>query len=884
MAESLYGRQVEQSALRRALDAARAGTGSALVLYGDPGVGKTALLAHTILAAPDFRVLSCRGTRNESVLAYAALHQLLWPVIDRIANLPAPQAKALHAAFGMSDSPSDPFLVGVGALTLLSELAQERPLLIVADDVQWLDPPSAECLAFLARRVGDEAMLMLIAALEDPELIDADIARLPIGGLDADSARELVGAANPELSPGRVAQLLDITRGNPLALRELAEDDAGQPDSAAGAITLGPRLRQAFEAKIGALPDEVRTLLLIAAAEDGGNIRVIRAAAALLGLDPGALAQADDAGLLESLGERIRVRHPLILKVVYDGAEVEPRRAVHAALAQALHHPDEIDRRAWHLAAASDGPDEAVAELLERSAERAAARGGRLSAAAALRRSAELSPDPEAAAVRLARAARAMFTGGAFDAAREALREAESRIGAADAARASGGLAGLLEISYGDVVRACQLLERDAALVGDPVADELRYIAARARWAAGLGNAVGSGAADLFSAGAADIAVLASLPSPGEPAPSAWRLPPALLAIAVGAGARALELYRDAALELRGSGEVALLALSLSQLAMLRLSAGQWDEALVDATEALQLAEEFGAETTQAQSLNVLAWLAAMRGDGADAEAYSARAQRISLPRRFRAISAATQWHLGVNALGAGRPDTALEHLAGLLAPGGEYRHPTVAVLAAADAVEAAVRGGRPEAARPFLDALTEWAERTGAVWAGASLARARALLTEGPEAETAFLAAIDLADRGLGPFGQARTRLLYGKWLRRLRRRADARVQLTSARVVFDRLGAAPWSVRARRELELAGYRDADAMRSANDAVLTPQELRVARLAAEGATNREIAAQLFISPRTVGHHVSHVFAKLGLSGRDELAKIDFDGGLRFTP
>ncbi|RLV01305.1 LuxR family transcriptional regulator [Streptomyces griseocarneus] len=894
---TLYGRHQEKAVLDRVLDGAREGAGAGLVLWGDPGIGKSALLEYATASAADFTVLGCRGTRMESGLAFAALHELLWPVVDRIGTLPPPQAAALRGALGHSGDVADRFLIGAAVLTLLSELAGEQPVLIVADDAQWLDAPTAACLCFVARRLRTEPIALLTATHTDPA--GSPWERLPdleIGGLDDADARLLAARAAPAADDAVLARTVRTAGGNPLALQELpAALDAAGPPAFGERIAVGPRLRRAFTSRIEALGPRTRTLLLLAAAEERGERWALREAAAALGVDAAAWDEARRSGLLDTHGDRVRVRHPLVRTVLYEAASFADRQAAHRALAQVLAGEDTDELRAWHLAAACDAPDEDVAALLTDSAERAWARGGCASAAQILRRAAELSPAPEGAAARLARGARAAWEAGQAPTARELLSRA-THLSSEDAvAELSGGVRGLLEFAHGDQETAHHHLMRDLRVVSRPEkAAELAVMAIRAAWSAGAPE-LHAAALDVLT-GLPDVPSVVRgwwAPCPKDCSPEvseeavarlgtgSWRLiPPAPLAVARGAEEALSEALRQKIAELRRTDAVTAIVLTVPQTATLDVIRGRWADATATATESLRLAEEIDAEHAASICRNTLAWLAALRGDEEEAFALSGHTLELSVPRGVRSLTAAAHWARGQAALHAGRAEEALQWLAPISEPGHAAAHDTFALLAAWDAVEAAVRAGRPEAARPHALTLSRWADRTGVAWARSATHRANALLATDPTtAETHFRAALTAAPAR--PFDHARTRLLYGEWLRRARRRTDARVQLAEAADVFRRLGATPLLTRALTEQQLTGQQ----LRPISDtgASLTPQELRVARLAAEGLTNREIAAQLLISPRTVGHHLSNVFPKVGIVSRAELARVDFDNGLRLT-
>lgn len=872
-AAHLYGREREREELDRRLKDARAGHGSALILLGESGIGKTALLRYATAQATDFRVLSCRGVPSETELAFAGLHELLWPVFDRIDALPAAQAAVLRGALGLGRHTGDRLLIGVAVLTLLSELAEQLPMLIEIDDLQLLDPPSRQCLRFVSRRIAEEPIAMFIAA--HPGTVSETgepTPTLTIAGLDEHSAEQLVAEHNPALSPRRAKQLVRLTGGSPLALLELSRAASIELGPAATSrLPLGPRLRASFDTRLRALPDGERTIALIAAADDGADADTVRRAAESLGVPAENWPAALDSDLLRLSDGRITVDHPLIRAALYETATPEQRRAAHAALARVYADRDP-DRHDWHLAAATTEPDETIAATLDSAAERAWSRGGALTAARIYRRAAALSPDATAAGQRLARAARAAWDGGDLETARELLDAAGDRATPEVVAAAAGGLGGLLELGQGDPERARRMLLRDIDSVDPRYRPELRVLELRASWAIGEPFT----AQMLAELAGRDLTDAADLP------PS--RLPLANAAIVLGDETHALALYREGIERLRTEGPISWLGYSLCQQAMLNLVAGQWDDAIADATEAIVMADDFGGRQTQASSYGTMGFIAALRGDEAGATAFTERTLTFSRPRRTFALSADAHWARGLAALGAGRPDAAFEWLETLSTPGHFAHHPTVATLSASDAAEAAVRLGRFDAARRHLDLLIAHTELTSAAWAVADTARVRALLAPDDEAESFFAAALAAAP-AQRPFARARIRLQFGEWLRRMRRRREALEQLHSAHDTFERLGARPWAGRAEREMAMAGDRSAVAPTPRDtDRVLTAQELQVARLAATGLTNREIAARLLISPRTVGNHLSHIFSKLGLGGRGDLVNVDFENGFRLIP
>ncbi|MFE3187526.1 helix-turn-helix transcriptional regulator [Nocardia sp. NPDC059240] len=871
--ETLVGRQAEQAELDRLLSAARAGTGGALVLVGEPGIGKTVLLRYAADRATGFRVLSCRGVPGETELAFAGLHEMLWPVIDRLDGLPGEQAVALRGALGLGAARGNRMLIGVAVLTLLSELAEQQPLLVVVDDLPLLDAPSRNCLTFVARRTAADPILMLFAT--HPGAAGSAPGTLPtriVAGLDEDSAKQLVAQDNPGLSPLRTRRLIDLTAGNPLALRELGRTAVGSLGPAADPrLALGPRLRAAFDAELARLTAVQRTALLVAAAADGADAVVVQQAAQLVGVSAVDWLAAEDSGLMRIADGRIVVRHPLIRAAAYEAATPDERRVAHAALAEVFAARDP-DRRAWHLAAAAEQPDEEIAAMLDAVAERAWARGGSTSAAQTLRRAAGLSPDAGAAAVRLSRAARAAWDSGDVETARELLSAADGRADAGVVAAAGGGLAGLLELGQGNPARAQQVLRADAERVDPRFRREIQHAELRAEWATGA--SLTDRQNDELAARDRDSG--AELPP--------WLLPMLDMVLALGTETHALQLFTSGIERMRADGPISWLGYTLGQRAILNFVLGRWDDATTDAAEALRLAPDFTGRKTVADSQVALGFIAAMRGEETIATEYTAQTLAFSQPRHYLPVTAMAQWCRALSELTAERPDRAYELLDRIATPGDSAHHPTLAVLSAADAIEAAVRSGRADRAQRHLTLLRDHVERTGAAWAAADLACGRAQSASGTVAGNHFAEALDLVPVSR-PLATARIRLLYGEWLRRARRRKDAQEQLRSAQRIFEQVDAGPWAARAARELAMTGERPTgEPVGGTPAAPLTAQELQVAKMAATGLTNREIAARLLISPRTVGHHLSNVFPKLGLARREELAKVDFEHGFRLTP
>ncbi|ONK09590.1 LuxR family transcriptional regulator [Streptomyces sp. MP131-18] len=889
----LFGRRAETAVLDELLSQAREGSGGALVLWGEPGIGKSALLRYAHDRAADFLRLSHPATRPESDLAFAGLHGLLRPVTDRVESLVTAQAPALRAALGASGEPANRLLVGAAVLSLLCGLAERQPVLVVVDNGQWLDEATARCLGFVARRVRAHPVVVVLADHSDPAVRQWEgMADVRVEGLTDESARRLVATVAPFADETTVRNTVGEAGGNPLALHEMATLGSGLDDAerrhGQGEPPVGPRLQRAFRAGIEALSPPAQLLTVLAAAEEHGDRLTVQRAGCVSGVDDTAWEEATNAGLLRVVGNRVGFRHPVVSRAVYEGCGAAVRRRAHHALAATL--PDEAEERVWHLAAVAHDRDENVATLLEQAAARSRLRAATATAARALRRAAELSATPIGASQRLAEAARASWDAGCAATAARLLDEAERLAPGAHVARHSRGLRGVLEFARGMPELAHHYLTTDMHRVSGPdTALELATMAMRADWSMGRGD-LRAGSLELFLA--RDAEDRTGLPGP----PARWSddasadafeaddavtparttalplLPPTPLALAWGIDKPMRDALRLGMPHLRQGGERAGLADALARTAILDNVAGRWTEAESSATEGLRLAEEMGADHIASDCRTSLGWLAAARGDEQAVTEVTARTLETSLPRGVRALSAAAYWNRGMASLFQERPDEALDTLVRLAEPGHGAEHPTFALLAALDTAEAAVHVGRHDLAEERVRALEAWGRRTGAPWARSAAHVARALLP-GPRVEHAFRAALDVPGARSHPLLHARAQLFYGEWLRRGRRRIDARVQIGAAIEVFDRLGAEPLHRRARREQELTGppgrrgSLDTDEVNR-----LTLQEQRVAQLAAEQLTNREIAVQLRISHRTVGHHLGNVFAKLGINTRTELS------------
>jgi DNA-binding CsgD family transcriptional regulator len=910
----VIGREGERALIERLLAGARTGRSGVLVLHGEPGVGKSALLGYAVELAGGFRVLEATGVETEVDLAFAGLDQLVRPVLPLAESLPELQADALLGALGLADRvSSDRFLVAAATLSLLSEAAEDGPVLCVVDDAQWLDRASGEALAFAGRRLEAEGIVLLVATREDPW---PGLRALDIGGLGPEEANELLAACGVDLAPDVRARLMEETGGNALALVELAgslsPDELAEP----GPLRLTPRVEHAFLAKVRRLPQATRTLLLVAAADDTADPAVIFRAAADLGVQPDALEPAEQAGLAKVDGiERIVLRHPLVRAAIYRAATFRARTAAHRALAGALDGDGHAARRAWHLAATATGPDEGIARELGRAAEIARQRGGHAVAAAAFERAAELSADGPDRARFLVAAARAAFQAGQTDRAARLAELAEPVVSNAVAVSELAVLRGRIEFTRGSAVTAHGLLlgaataiaERDAQVAAAALVD-----AARAAWTAndqgrlaeattllaGLElpaddpvAALGSttiAIADFFAGRTVESLVgmrrgfdaWLQLARTGgvEPDPE---LVEALLALVgytrvTADDAAGLALGASVVAECRQRGWVAWLPWTLANLSMTEAVAGRHAAALANATEGLRLARDVGQPASICRCESVLAWLAAVRGEEDRCHELAHDTLRLAETHQLPTIAVSATWALGLLELAIGRPDRAFDRLADPTA--GPLAVPHFACLFLPDLLEAAGRAGRtddvPDGLVPWYG---EWAAATSQPAAEANVRRCRALLRE-EAAEEHYTAALRLYEQvgpDQRPFDRARTQLLYGEWLRRARRRTEARPQLAAAHATFQRLGAGPWAERAGTELRATGrtLRRQDTAR----VELTPQEMQVVRLVAEGGSNQEVAAKLFLSPRTVAYHLYKAFPKLGVTSRTELAHLDPD-------
>jgi DNA-binding CsgD family transcriptional regulator len=870
-----------------------------LVVRGEPGVGKTALLEYAIESAADLRVARVAGVESEMELAFAALQQLCAPMLGKLEGLPDPQRAALGVAFGLNAGAApDRFLVGLAALSLLSEAAEQQPLLCVIDDAQWLDRASAQALAFVARRLLAEPVALVFATREPGEDFRG-LPELPVGGLREDDARELLSSVVRGPLDERVRdRIVAETRGNPLALLELPRGVPGVPGPD-GVPGLSGRIEDSFRRRLEVLPAATRRLMLVAAAEPAGEPALVWRAAEQLGIGAEVVAPAADAGLL-AIGERVTFRHPLVRSAVYRAASPGERRAAHQALAGATDPRADPDRRAWHRAQATLGPDEEVACELERSAGGAQARGGLAAAAAFLERAAALTLDPARRAERALAAAQAKYQAGAFDATLGLLATAEA--GPPDQSRRARAdlLRGQIAFASSRGSDAPPLLLK-AAREFEPLDPRL----ARETYLDALAAATFAGRLAL-GGGMREVAEAArTAPPPPGPARGPDLLLDGLaLLICEGypAGApvlrqavsafRGTDVSREEELRwlwlacqaagmvwdhaswdvlsdrqvtlARDAGALVALPIAFNTRAGVHLFAGEFTEAASMAAQAESVTEATGSSIAPYGALA----LAVLRGREAQA-AHLIQIATDDVGRRGEGGGlSSVQWAAAVLCNSLGRYEQALA-----AAQRASEDSPAVrfASWALVELVEAAVRSAVPERAADALQRLSAIARACGTDWALGAEARSRALVSDGAAAENLYREAIDRFGRTRLRVDLARARLVYGEWLRRQRRRRDARDQLASAYQVFDSIGAAAFAERARIELRATGGHARQPTVQTPD-TLTAQEALIARLAGEGASNSEIAAQLFISPATVAYHLRKVFTKLGISSRSQLA------------
>jgi DNA-binding CsgD family transcriptional regulator len=905
----LVGRTKEVGALAEVLTAARDGQSGVLVLRGEVGIGKTALLDWAAESAVDMRVARVAAVESEMELGFAGLHQLLIPFLDGLERLPAPQRGALQSAFGLTTGPPpDRFLAGLATLTLLTEAATSRPVLCVIDNAQWLDQASAAVLGFVSRRLFADRVGMLFAVQEAEERSVAfhGLPEMLIGGLAERAARELLatvacGPVDPRVSERIVAE----TAGNPLGLvefgGELTAEECSCAVPLAGPLRFGGRLEELYLSRVRALPADARTLLLVMATDQLGDAARVWQAAARLGVGPEAMELPAVERLMAGTPS-LQFRHPLMRSIVYHGAPAVARWRVHEALAAITDPVRDPDRRAWHLAHAVSGPDEEVARELERSADRARARYGWAMSADFLERSAELTADGGRRACRLVAAAEARLMTGETSAARALLDCAAPDVPDPVVRARARRLEGEILFAAGEWASATSVL-LEAARMATPYDARLARDTLLESFAGQLFNRQATGGADVVQVirsapGITETpATTVDLLLDGFAAVAERRLVAAarLLREAVGAvtGGQPLpgdteqrflafrlaaaELYDDGAwreladmwvARTRDQGALAATVIGLGFQASSQLAEGRFAAAEAAITEARTLAEAMGNRAYVAGLAEVEVEVLAGRGDQAGTRLLASRLLQVKAGQSGQQGKHRVHKAVAVLELGLGNYHEALRHA--LATAAGQ---PILSYPSSPDVlIEAAVRCGDRAAARAALDAVAPWWQACETPWSLGLLARGRALLADDEHAEDGYRLSIELLRQCRVTPQLARSHLLYGEWLRRRRRRQGAREQLRAACELFGNLGMDAFAQRAKAELRAAGEHAALPRGGVPD-TLTAQEAQIARLAADGATNQEIAAKLFVSASTVDYHLRKVFRKLEVTRRAQLPK-----------
>jgi DNA-binding CsgD family transcriptional regulator len=892
----LFGRERELGVIEERLDSV-SDRGGALLVRGEAGVGKTAILEAAKLRADSrgISLLSATGVPSETNLPFAGLYELLRPIVERSERLPGPQQEALRAAFGLADVPAaELFLIALGALDLLSEFASGHALLLVVDDAQWLDRSTINVLAFIARRLQSEPILLLVAVRDLTDALFGDIIpELHVEGLDEIASRELLEAHSPNLSREIRDRVVRESAGNPLALVELPKAIALETSSSGSFpihLPLTARLERAFASRILELPLMTRQVLLIAAIDERANLAEILSAAKLLGCEDVSLevlAPALAARLISGNAVSVQFRHPLVRSAVSSTFNIVDRAAAHSALATVLK--EDPDRSVWHRAAATVGPDEKVAQALESAGIRALQRGDARIAIQALERAEELSTDTMRRGRCLLKASELAFEIGWNGLVVSLLRKAETlELSRRDRVwltwyreavqRSISGTEALKEIADGikaddDVDLALDLLSGPAtkgwwAEPDEEVCKHVIRAVERVRASSeedprfilivAMTDPIDRGAFVIerlrrFAANFRDDARTAHLLG--------------LAAIQVGDFDLADRFLSSAIAGLRSDGRLALLAHMLVLRAWSAIFCGNRNVAIADAEEGARLAQETEQPIYVSLARAAAAMSAALRGDYESAEALANDAERIAQP--LSTLLAEVQMARGLNALGAGRYDDAYRHLRRMFDPLDSAYHPMRHCYFVGDLAEAAVQSGHRDDATALLAEMEALARRTPSPQFQLAVLYARAILADDVEAPQLFEAAL-AGTAGHSSFTMARLRLAFGAWLRRARRVREARPLLQAAMDAFDALGASPWSERARQELRAAGASIQRRVPERQEE-LTPQELQIALMAAQGLTNREIGQKLYVSHRTVGSHLYRIYPKLDITSRFQL-------------
>jgi DNA-binding CsgD family transcriptional regulator len=904
----LVGRDVERALIGELIEGAHVGTASTLVLSGDPGIGKTALLEYAVEQAQRMTVIRALGVETEAELEFSALHELCNPLLDVLTEIPERQAEALRGALGIASVEiADQFTIGAATLSLLAAAAEKRPLLAVIDDAQWLDRSSADALVFASRRLKADRVCVLFACRTGDERTFAvpGTRSLTLSGLAKDDAAKLLGPE--QASPAVAERLVEATGGNPLALAEmprlLSRDQLAGRKPLPDPVPAGT-VERALRQRVEVLPEATQEALLLASCSASRNVDVILLALARVGLDLTALEGAEDAGVVLVAHDKVEFRHPLIRSAIYHGALPSGRRAGHRAFAEALTGGDRFEERTWHLAAAALGPDEEIAAALETTATEAIKRSGYPAAASALQRAADLTPADDTRLRRLYEAAKAAWEGGRTELALQLLQAPLERCSEPRLRSRIVHLRYLIERLSGSVVVALESLTVAAELVAaiDPeqAVAILVDAAEAAVYAADVDAALvaASRARELAPADGAAEDIIADLVL-GEALLYAGRAPEANERISRAAGA----LERHAALRenprmvarlafdlttadrlaearptaaravslAREQGATSALCYALDASAWNALHAGRWRDAYAAASEGSALARETGQANTLLYMLCELAWIEAGRGQDDACRAHAHEAVELADANQLRFAGMFARMALALLDLGRGRLEQAVTGLRGVDKIGRQVVATGPDEFPWADLCEALVRLDRPDEARESLETPGRFARVVrGERWTAAVSRRCEGLLADEDAFAPHFEQALTIHESAADAFQLARTHLCYGERLRRSGRRIQAREQLRQALELFDRLEARPWYERTRRELQASGekLRRHEPWKTEE---LTPQELQIALQVADGKTNKEVGAALFLSPKTVEYHLTHVYRKLDLHSRAQL-------------
>ena len=902
----LYGRAEELATLTTMVDSARSGRAAAIVVRGEAGVGKSALVDELTSQAENVEVLRTRGVESEVDFTFGGLYELLRPAMPHIRRLPPGQASAMRNAFGLeAGAVTEPLLVSVGALSLIAELAEETPVLCVVDDAHWLDQASATALAFVARRLTAErvAMVFTIRDEEAHRIDTAPISELQLNRLDKTASRDLLVSSFPEVASAVAERLFENTLGNPLALVETAGGLSEQ--QLQGSIRLPDQLpasgglSDAFLARARRLSEAAQRLLLVIAIDDTGNLRTVLDSGSRLDIPPEVLDEIETTRLVDIEDSLVRFHHPLIRSAVVHGSSRPERRDAQKALAATYRAAGDFERAASQTAAATDGMDETVAAELEEAAIPARRRGGFEAASQALEHSAALTPDQDTRARRLLVAAEDAWTAGLIDRARRLVESSRALTAEVGVPAELVRLQAWIEMMEGSVATAREVLLEGArgTISTDPdISLEMAAAAAETAWVqsdfnvlkeigSSLGSfepvASGSSYHGLLLTGfiahahgdsLGGTAALAEATRLAEDQDDIDLLNSAgHVAFYTGDDAAALRINTRVAARARANGSIGRLINALGKQAPAEILTGRWALAAATLEEASGLAQLVGRQSPLALATAWQAYLSAVRGTG-----------------EFETLITQVEDHVGIRTLGVQRPlfDSVVSWAQATLDAIDDRRasafqrltsidHPAIRTMAAFDLIDVGLRSGLSNEAMQAIDWAESLASAGGTDWASTLAAYGRALMSE-EDAELHLRQALEPSGPNQRPFDIARIRLALGTRLRRNRRRMEARPHLEEALATFESMGARPWAEQASRELRASG-KTARARDPSTMFDLTPQELQVARFVSQGLTNREVAERLFLSPRTVDYHLRKIFVKLGISSRSRLSQFTFD-------